>query len=632
MLMVSIKESLLRFLRKFEKAIYSLFRSFQLMGLAVLLLLFIALPNPLTAEAFVGPLQGEYLFKAGDNLAWADPNLDDSDWSKINIPGSWQEQGFKSNKYMGWYRINFTVQADFEDNGLGLFLGQVHNADQTFLNGTKIGSTGKFGRWFVETRGERLYKVPQGLIKPGRMNCLAIRVMSLEMGSGLVTDRPLLDKYLVLLKEKHRREKMVIIEETIFLTLILSLFISCCFFYITGSREKEYIYFALFALLFILSIILDSQMFFETGLKTPVVEAVLLMFMPLIPVTMLMFFVSFANYSITPVIKHTVFFSLGFALATLFFANFNYAAFSLISHLWLVQIVWTSILGLYVIQYAIRRKVPEFFPVILGSASVILSGLFYALFSLGIPALNKYYATLLRFDDHMGLLFMICLVYALGMRFNRIQHKAASLSGKILVAHENERKRLARELHDGLGQNMLAVKFNLQRTNQKMQNNDIEDIIQEVSGSIEELRNISMGLRPALLDKAGLDSAIKSYADRIGNGTDTIVKVVSKTIPRLSSSVEDNIFRIFQEAVGNALKYAKAAHINITLHYNGSMLEMTIADDGVGFDYPKISKTGKGMGLSTIKERMDLLDGKLQIRNLKGKGTKMRIWVRANTI
>lgn len=156
-------------------------------------------------------LGGFWKFKTGDNKAWIDPKLNDKNWDEIIVPGNWEHQGYPEYDGFAWYRKHFRWPDEFDDDDLVLLLGRIDDADQAYLNGERIGSTGpmpeepyhgKFGDWY---RDERAYKIPDGLINRRGDNVLVVRVFDAWYDGGIydipigITSRDAL--------EERRREK-----------------------------------------------------------------------------------------------------------------------------------------------------------------------------------------------------------------------------------------------------------------------------------------------------------------------------------------------------------------------------------------------------------------------------------------
>ncbi|WP_258099320.1 type IV pili methyl-accepting chemotaxis transducer N-terminal domain-containing protein [Marinoscillum pacificum] len=206
-------------------------------------------------------------------------------------------------------------------------------------------------------------------------------------------------------------------------------------------------------------------------------------------------------------------------------------------------------------------------------------------------------------------------------------------SALILEGQEEERKRLSREMHDGVGQMLSAMKlllesFNPSSTPMKMRLNDAKDLMKSI---IQEVRRVSFNLTPSSLDDFGLVPAINKFCDEINAVTKPEVTFVNETrfINRLDSNIETNLYRIIQEAVNNAIKYAKASHITVTFSHTINNLNITVVDDGKGFDFSRVERSGHfekaGHGIFNMKERTSYIGGSFQMETEVGKGTKITI-------
>jgi GH15 family glucan-1,4-alpha-glucosidase len=130
-------------------------------------------------------LAGEWLFKTGDDLKWASPGIDDSKWTKLKVPATFESQGFENYDGFAWYRLHFDVPSNLMTQELMLLLGKIDDADETYLNGVKIGETGKFPpERKTEWTTLRVYEIPKGLLKE-KNNVLAVRVCDFGFDGGI---------------------------------------------------------------------------------------------------------------------------------------------------------------------------------------------------------------------------------------------------------------------------------------------------------------------------------------------------------------------------------------------------------------------------------------------------------------
>lgn len=194
----------------------------------------------------------------------------------------------------------------------------------------------------------------------------------------------------------------------------------------------------------------------------------------------------------------------------------------------------------------------------------------------------------------------------------------------VIDGQELERQRLSRELHDGLGQELIALRLKLESA----QGNDIcetnkkiKEIKEYVDGTIEDIKRISNNLMPAVLNEFGLSRALMNLADDVE--TQTGIKIIynSKNIKaKLSSKFKTYIYRIAQEAINNAVKHADATNILLNLTESSEYLTLRIEDNGKGFDMQNVES---GNGIHNMKERAALMNALINIKSKKNTGTQI---------
>ena len=204
-----------------------------------------------------------------------------------------------------------------------------------------------------------------------------------------------------------------------------------------------------------------------------------------------------------------------------------------------------------------------------------------------------------------------------------------ALSVKIIEAQEEERKRIAREIHDGPAQAMANVLLKSELC-EKLITKDIEQAKIElknlkniVQQSLKEVRKIIYDLRPSALDDLGLIPALSRYIKNFSEETSIFVDFsVLSDYKRLSPEIEITCFRVVQEALTNIKKHSKAKNASVKFEFGMRFISIIIKDDGIGFDKENI---GQGYGLMGMKERVEILNGKFEISSFKNKGTQIYI-------
>jgi len=211
------------------------------------------------------------------------------------------------------------------------------------------------------------------------------------------------------------------------------------------------------------------------------------------------------------------------------------------------------------------------------------------------------------------------------------------LSYQLLSAEEKERKRIARELHDGIGQALSAIKFSVENSIRQLGNEaehaelkSLQAVIPLTQKTIEEVRRIVKDLRPSILDDLGILATINWFCREFHNiyadiRIERAIEIQERDVP---SSLKTVIYRILQEALNNVANHSRADLVLLTLGRSDSGIELTIQDNGNGFDVAKtisLKPTQRGFGLASMRERAELSGAKFGIVSTVGKGTAIRV-------
>jgi Amt family ammonium transporter len=221
---------------------------------------------------------------------------------------------------------------------------------------------------------------------------------------------------------------------------------------------------------------------------------------------------------------------------------------------------------------------------------------------------------------------------------NDLLRKQARL---LAVTEEQEKEKLARDLHDGAGQSLAALKLILGITRKKLEdssdNPGQENLIRNTDKaitltetSISEIRNVLNNLKPEPLQENGLTSGLTAMAEGINQTGDLTCSLqIRKPIPHFDETVTLNIYRVIQEAVTNIVKHANARNVTIVTGESGNsdLYDFQIADDGIGFSG---ECSGHGVGIPSMADRVKMLGGKFRIESAEGKGTRIVVEVPVN--
>jgi signal transduction histidine kinase len=207
------------------------------------------------------------------------------------------------------------------------------------------------------------------------------------------------------------------------------------------------------------------------------------------------------------------------------------------------------------------------------------------------------------------------------------------ISSKIIENQEKEQNRIAKDVHDGIGQMLTGLKYNLESINVDdiaKTTSKIEHLKELTTNIIKGVRTATFNLTPPELSDHGIVPAINKLTRELGKLTGKEIIFFNKTDfnGRLDSLVEINMYRIVQEAINNAIKYADSTHILVSLSHSKNILSINIDDDGKGFEPSKIKnvKNGDGgMGMTFMKERIKYIDGRLFLNSELEKGTRVTL-------
>jgi PAS domain S-box-containing protein len=212
-----------------------------------------------------------------------------------------------------------------------------------------------------------------------------------------------------------------------------------------------------------------------------------------------------------------------------------------------------------------------------------------------------------------------------------------SLTARLAETEDAERRRIARELHDQVGQSLALLNFNLNISKGQADEHGLDDLDLQLGDAISIVHEISQGirdimddLRPSVLDDYGLEAALYWFADRFSErtGIQTSVQGVELN-PRLSPRIENALFRITQEALTNVARHAKATLVSIAIEYEGENILLKVFDDGAGFEprNPKRAQERRGWGLVNMRERAESVGAKFELETKPGQGAQIIVGV-----
>ena len=218
------------------------------------------------------------------------------------------------------------------------------------------------------------------------------------------------------------------------------------------------------------------------------------------------------------------------------------------------------------------------------------------------------------------------------IQVHALQHQQQTqVLSALIEGQEKERQRLASDLHDGLAGRLSGIAFNLatftQEAHPKPEAHDIRNIVAHMNSALAELRCIARNLTPKTLSEKGLQVALEDYCSSLKGIGSNIVLQFYDTEETLEEQVNLTLYRIIQELIHNAVKYAQASEILVQYIQENHAVNITVEDDGVGFDIHRLP-SGSSMGLTNVRTRVSYLNGNMEIQSSPGRGTT--VWIQVS--
>ncbi|QMU27772.1 sensor histidine kinase [Adhaeribacter radiodurans] len=238
----------------------------------------------------------------------------------------------------------------------------------------------------------------------------------------------------------------------------------------------------------------------------------------------------------------------------------------------------------------------------------------------------------------------VVLSYALASKFNfyklekeqvqaQAMQQAIAFSQELIQSQENERKRIAAELHDSVGQSLILIKNRILLLKKRLDDPEkvarhADDLTETVAHTISEIRGISYGLRPFQLDMLGLTQSINGLVDEVSEGSGIDIRVNADSIDNLFPKEQEiNVYRIIQECLNNIVKHSAATSARVNIVREDGLVHLSVEDNGKGINPTNATNSvpKSGFGLRGMQERLSILAGKLQIKSAVPQGTVIQI-------
>lgn len=319
--------------------------------------------------------------------------------------------------------------------------------------------------------------------------------------------------------------------------------------------------------------------------------------------------------------------------------------FWMIFDYYLIVFVVISVIGIYVMILSVHKGNYQTRLILIGFIFMFFCGILEVLIYYNGD--GAYTPVLIHFGS-LALVVMLSFVLIYEFKSTRKQKELAQrlaleavnkeketrrvFTQRLITAQEDERKRISFELHDAVGQDLLVIK-NMTRLVQKNVNDlhSAEEFLNDISSaadnSIKDVRDISRTLHPYQLGKLGLTAALKSLILKVENSTEIkISSNIDNVDNAFEQSQEIHIFRILQECLNNVIKHSGASNVEVSICRNADEVSVSVKDDGRGFEISNNEDSAKyGIGITGINERVQILNGTLDITSKIGEGTEVKV-------
>ncbi|MCB1086684.1 MAG: hypothetical protein KDM63_06540 [Verrucomicrobiae bacterium] len=566
-------------------------------------------------------------FRTGDDPAWAGPGTNDADWTPVSpesLDGGWQDAGLAEVGETGWYRLRLPALSFGE--GLAFCPGYVSNIAEIYWNGEKLGQRGNFDPYIglPWTAGLDAFPLDSVSLSTDGPNVVAIRVRNFFGPGGLQGPPPVVGPVDSLKLAIYERERASIPPLAGLLFLLGTLLAVALPVTIRHWRElfgwcfcglvlAELVMHALRARILIFgewpglgamltagwlwifaypacALLMVRRLFGDNGIGRPaVVFAIASLSVGLV---------------LTPMAAN---------LHTEIWANLGGALIGLMAIGWTFAIV----LG------AVRRREPQ---ARIGLAALLIIAVSF------IPDFLNFFGP---FFSEIGqwtppsawgfVLFSGTFGALALMRLARHRERSRQLGERLLAIRDDERARIARDLHDGAARNVAALKLHLELESGESLGCDERDrAVGLLDDILRDLRGAARGLHPSVLDRMTLSEAMREYARILEADGERLSLRIDPSVDRLERSIAGQIYRIFQEGLSNAVRHGEATSIRADLTVTPkATVRLILEDNGKG-----AGAVNSGLGLQSIRERVDAEGGRMSWTVSENEGARLEVELR----
>lgn len=542
--------------------------------------------------------------------------LDDTQWRAVS-----KRRVTASQNKTTWYRIDFTVGWHFRSRDIGVYLGSVEQAHEIYLNGKLIGLEGRLSPEGIDAAAKpSMAELPQlgmwySFMNLTRSNSLVIAVEGLTEPLGFALDVLQIDDRDRLILTARSTEASIKILQGAAISILLLIALFCGFLFVSGFRGASNIRFGLFVLVAAILILLDSLIFYDLGGRYALVERLLaigklccaVLFCRLVQAELLGPPSRRISFSWALVLT-------GVGLAVVAMPLVQLPVLDLVTDGIAIVLISVTLIRTW------RAQIGLTFQVILMTALMIAFVVAY-LYQLVAPSPWHALSTI----QTSYLLTTFTFLFLTAQRFQEMSHHLGNLSERLVSVRDLERARMVRDMHDGLGQGIAAVGLHLKILAADKADARFGNLTQSIDDLNVGVNEILENLRPSILKERTLGAVIERHLERTLATTDIGYDCAVDKKLELPFELKEQLFRIYQESLNNAIKHADCQTISVEMYTVGRRLKMIISDGGQGFHIAQ--KRDLGLGLSTMRERASLVNAVYIIDSVVGLGTKIELEV-----
>lgn len=586
---------------------------------AVLVLALAAgLCHPQQAACASGPvrLSGELRVASCARYPCALPAAGDARWESIPVGPDGIATSLNRQEGLAWVSLRFVLPEDAIPAQPTLLITHPADAEEAYLNGEPVGGKGSIKpRFATAVAGPRILPLPASALRAGT-NELTFFSLFAGRNARFYTGPFLLGERADVEVAGRRVLFPIVATEAAFFSMFIIVFVYYGFLVAMRIFRSDYLFFMAFIALHAAAFFLGSNFLNrdnEMGADLVYAQQILSSVRTLVMICLV---TDITGGRFGPVFWAFVAAGAGFLALDLVLPPLT-----TLTALDLPRKVLLGMLGVYYVALSVgaaRRRREEAVPVLVGVACYVAGS-----------RLDVFWGIPLR--DYAIAAFALCMLFALTSRHARLRNRIEQISARLLDAHEVERRRIARDIHDGVGQSLLALRMKLQKVAAAARRGAVpaaeplEAMAADTGGILEEVRRLSMDLRPSFVESMSLKHLLDWYGSSFAeaHGLKFCIRDRTEGAPEPGPRVKDNLYRIYQEILTNVVKHAVASCVEVSLYRDGRSLVLEVADDGRGF----ADAAGGGIGLETMKERAELLGGSCRCESVPDRGTKVRVEV-----